>query len=259
MNGPARSEQINELVAALVKAQIAMGKAPLVRNKKVSVLSRRSGETYEFEYADLDALIKHVREPLTTNGLWFTQTLSRDDGGIFRVMTTLMHTSGQFISSMSPVLVRDGAGNQDFGSALTYQKRYQLAAILGIASDTDDDANMSDGNEAAVKDRKAPVAGPNQIKAPQKPANKVAESPHEFALLQLHGGGYDWVSFGQEFKSAIDACAEIDTANDWLEKNQNALKQMKKEASRVFNRLSSSLAGVFPAGLIFEERIKNGT
>ncbi|MBA2683242.1 MAG: ERF family protein [Gemmatimonadaceae bacterium] len=75
------------------------------------------------------------------------------DAGVC-VVTTLMHSSGEWIRSalFIPLTKRDAQGA---GSAISYGRRYSLAAIVGIAT-TDDDANE------AVKPpaRKAPEPGP---------------------------------------------------------------------------------------------------
>lgn len=131
----------DQIATALCKAQQAITNPP--RNREVAVKTKTGG-TYKFRYATLDAIIDHVRQPLTENGLWFTQTLANGDGK-YKLVTTLLHASGQTLSSETPLLVQ-GAGNQEFGSALTYMRRYALTAMLGIAADEDDDGNHSDGN-----------------------------------------------------------------------------------------------------------------
>jgi hypothetical protein len=144
-----RSEQIGDLITALAEAQAGMSTVP--RNRTVTVKTKAGG-SYEFDYTTFDAMIEHVRVPLTSKGLWFTQTLESADGK-YRLVTTLLHKSGQWLASETPLLV-DEAGNQAFGSALTYMKRYALAAMLGIASDDDDDANESEGH--TIEKRGAP-------------------------------------------------------------------------------------------------------
>jgi len=144
------SEPINEIAAAIAKAQAKLSAPP--RNREVEVVSKRTGAKYKFRYATLDSIIEHVRAPLTDNGLWFTQTLV-NGGGKYHLVTQLIHSSGQRIVSETPILA-DSADNQAFGSALTYMKRYALSALLGIAADEDDDANAADGNTVeSSKDR----------------------------------------------------------------------------------------------------------
>lgn len=163
------SEAINELATALAKAQGKIQPPP--KDREVEVFSKRTNSKYKFRYTTLDCLIEAVREPLTENGLWFTQTLANGDGK-YRLETTLMHSSGQWIASETPILT-DASDNQAFGSALTYMKRYSLAAILGVASDEDDDANAADGNE--VQSRK------DRAHAPKAKAKEAAGNAKENA------------------------------------------------------------------------------
>ena len=53
----------NELFAALAKAQGMLSAPP--KNREVEVFSRRTQSKYKFKYATLDAIIDHVRKPLT--------------------------------------------------------------------------------------------------------------------------------------------------------------------------------------------------
>jgi hypothetical protein len=148
------SEAINEIATALAKAQSKIGAPP--RNREVTVKTKTGG-SYKFKYATLDSIIEHVRKPLTENGLWFTQTLANGDGK-YRLVTQLIHSSGQRIVSETPILA-DSSDNQAFGSALTYMKRYALSALLGIAADEDDDANEADGNHVTeARERTKPRA-----------------------------------------------------------------------------------------------------
>jgi hypothetical protein len=153
---PAVPSGIGALATALAKAQAGMVNPP--RNREVEVKTK-SGGSYKFKYATLDAIIDAIRKPLTDNGLWFTQTLENGDGK-YRLVTTLLHSSGQSLRSETPLLLQD-AGNQAFGSALTYMRRYALTAMLGVAADEDDDGNAADGNEAKVKQgTSAAISGP---------------------------------------------------------------------------------------------------
>lgn len=135
------SQQIDKIFEALSKAQNEI-KNP-EKNKTVKVKTKTGG-SYDFKYATLDAIIDCVRGPLTKNGMWFTQTLANGNGK-YKLVTTLGHSSGQWICSETPIL-STSADNQAFGSALTYMKRYALSALLGVAADEDDDANYADGN-----------------------------------------------------------------------------------------------------------------
>lgn len=156
------SEQINELVAAMVKAQAVMPTPKFDGRVKY--------EGRDFGYASLSAIIDTVRKPLTDVGLWFTQTTETNESGIV-LSTTLLHTSGQWILSESPIVsLRPGA--QAYGSALTYGKRYALCAILGISAEEDDDGNAGDGKSAKTEPRtfqKAAAPQPKVIPGDETP------------------------------------------------------------------------------------------
>lgn len=121
-----KSEKIDELVKALVKFQ----------TKVNGVEMNAINPFYKSKYADLITIIKTCKPVLVANGLAFTQLVNKDEtSGI--ITTMLMHESGQYISSDTHYNI---AGKpQEQGSAITYMRRYALAAILGIAADPDDD------------------------------------------------------------------------------------------------------------------------
>lgn len=122
-----QSEQINDLSAALAKAQGAM---------KVAVFDKQNPH-FKNRYASLASTIEAIRKPLADNGLSVTQTTEMKDQA-FVLVTTLRHASGQWVASEYPLPI--AADPQKLGSALTYARRYSIAAIASIASDDDDDA-----------------------------------------------------------------------------------------------------------------------
>lgn len=99
---------------------------------------------YKSKYADLNSVWNACRDQLSKNGLAVIQTMNYDERGQLQLITTLAHSSGQWIKSALPVLTQKNDA-QGIGSALTYMRRYSLSAIVGISSDEDDDG------EAAVR------------------------------------------------------------------------------------------------------------
>ena len=151
-----QSEQINELSKALSVAQSQMS------------FARKDSKNpfFKSSYADLSSVWDACREPLTKNGLAVIQTFDADhDGGEVIVVTTLTHSSGQWISSRlkMPLVKKDPQG---LGSAITYGRRYSLAAIVGVIADEDDDGNAAthgkaqSGNPAPKKATPAPKSAP---------------------------------------------------------------------------------------------------
>ena len=130
-----RSEQINELLSALAKAQAEM--VPAGKNS--------DNPFFKSKYADFNEIVKASRPALTNNGLSVMQII-RDKGECQVMETVLGHSSGQFV--VSEVKIAPAKSDvQSLGSYLTYLKRYSYAAIVGVVIGDEDD----DG-EAAVQE-----------------------------------------------------------------------------------------------------------
>lgn len=123
-----QSENINELVTALSKAQGEI--SPAIKDNV--------NPHFKSKYADLSSVWNACRQPLSKNGLAIIQTMGHDDKGQLQLITTLAHASGQWIRSSLPVVTNKNDA-QGIGSALTYMRRYSLSAMVGIAPDEDDD------------------------------------------------------------------------------------------------------------------------
>lgn len=151
-----RSDQIDALAAALCKAQAATPAVPKRGHGQVG--QQRT------TYVTFDDLVDTVKAPLADNGLAFTQML--DEGPALTTM--LIHSSGQWIAASTPIeAMEPNKGTnamQAYGSTLTYLKRYALGAMLGVASDDDDDGSAA----KAVPVRKAAPA-PQTQSTPDEP------------------------------------------------------------------------------------------
>lgn len=149
-----QSTDIKDIASALTKAQAAIKPA----------LKDSTNPHFRSKYADLASVWDAARPVLTGNGLSVTQTFANGTGGeTVTVVTTLLHTSGQWISS-ALTLKPAKADPQGIGSAITYGRRYGLSAILGIVADEDDDGNAASGHHEAPQSHAAPAHRP----APQK-------------------------------------------------------------------------------------------
>jgi hypothetical protein len=127
-----RSEQINEIAAALAKAQVEMhnpafdSQNPHFRSKFASLASVRN--------AVVPVLAKH--------GVFLTQELTRTEGGM-ATTTVLMHSSGQWIEYDPLVMPMMKDDAQGAGSATTYGKRYAMQGVAAVVGDEDDDAEAA--------------------------------------------------------------------------------------------------------------------
>ena len=138
------SEQINEIAEALAAAQ---GE---IQNPGKSA----ENPFFKSKYADLAEVLSVVRPVFSRHGLSVVQMpYSSDDGGI-GVTTMISHKSGQWMqgSLELPLQVAKNV-NQDAGSAITYMRRYALAAAAGVAQE-DLDANLGAENTGKVTNLK---------------------------------------------------------------------------------------------------------
>ena len=123
----------------------------------------KNAQGYGYEYLTLDKLITETRDILTENDLVIVQTIDSGD-----LVTTMYHKSGEKLESkytLQEVAVGKANAAQQYGAAITYARRYSLAAMLNIAQ-ADDDA-----------------AGAPDVKAkPKKKAAKKPEQPQYSAL-----------------------------------------------------------------------------
>ena len=141
-----KSEQINELAKALATVQGNLEGAKMDAENPF----------FKAKYASLFSIWDACRQALTDNGLSVVQTCSIGEGEGLIVDTTLLHTSGQWISGELAIKPTKN-DPQGVGSAITYARRYGLAAIIGICPE-DDDAEGATEHKAKPEAKKVAPA-----------------------------------------------------------------------------------------------------
>ena len=165
MSPDQHSPEVAKLAEALSKAQGEIGGAV-----KDSV-----NPFFKSTYANLTSVIEAVKPSLAKYGLSITQTTSFfSDGKTLLLVTTLLHSSGQWVSGIYPINpVKNDP--QSLGSAISYAKRYALQAILCVPTEDDDgEAASGRGEDKGVKDKPKP-----EVKKPEtkKPESKPEVKP----------------------------------------------------------------------------------
>jgi hypothetical protein len=135
------SDRVGALAAALAKAQAEIANPE--KSLTATILSpfpREGSRT--FRYAPLSSGLDLVRKCLGQHEIATVQTTAIDrDSGLIRLTTTLVHASGEWVSSDWPVCpVSETAAPHRLGAALTYARRYALFTLVGIAGEDDLDA-----------------------------------------------------------------------------------------------------------------------
>lgn len=155
-----KSETIELLAQALLKAQTEF----------MTASKDAKNPFFKSKYATLNSVWEAVATALHNNGLVCIQPIVNN-----MVATTIIHTSGQFITSECPIVCAKQNDPQALGSAITYSRRYALASMLGVMTDDDDDA------ESAMV-RKQPQSAP---KPAAKPAEKAEPASTEIPVGNL--------------------------------------------------------------------------
>lgn len=138
------SEQINEIAEAIAAAQ---GE---IHNPSKSA----ENPFFKSKYADLAEVLSVVRPAFSKHGLSVVQMPYSSDDGAIGVTTMISHKSGQWMQGALelPLQVAKNV-NQDAGSAITYIRRYALAAAAGVAQEDLDD-NLGEKNTGKVTNLK---------------------------------------------------------------------------------------------------------
>jgi hypothetical protein len=135
------SPSVGALAAALAKAQAAIANPEKSLTATIVSPFPREG-VRTFRYAPLSSGLDLVRKCLGEHEIATVQTTTIDgDSGLIRLTTTLVHASGEWVSSDWPVCpVSETAAPHRMGAALTYARRYALFTLVGIAGEDDLDA-----------------------------------------------------------------------------------------------------------------------
>jgi hypothetical protein len=202
----------SQLATALVAA----------RSEMHAIAKDSTNPHFKSKYASLDVIIETVVPILNGHGLTLIQGCvvpCTDEHGkltAFTVRTTLLHVSGESLDRdvVMPVAKSDPQGA---GAALTYGRRYGISALLGLATDEDDDGNNASRGKAASSQRaerkpanvntNAVPANVNNTSGPVMPVGKSKGKPlaslDELTLI----GALKWMQENNPTRYAKDVAA----------------------------------------------------
>lgn len=163
------SSELKNLAAALNKAQAEIRGA--VKDNK--------NDYFKSKYADLESVMESCREQLSKYGLSYAQFGGTSPSGQPLLVTRLMHISGEWLEGGLPLYCSKPNDPQALGSAITYNRRYGLAAMLGIPQ-IDDDAESAMDRGAKTDQLKAKLASvPSANPSPAK-TKTAPDTPGDF-------------------------------------------------------------------------------
>ena len=204
-----QSEQIGELAAALAKAQAVMQGAT----------KDATNPHFKSKYADLASIWDACRKPLSDNGLAVVQSPVDAEAGSVGLTTTLLHSSGQWISATVSAPLQQNTA-QAVGSAITYLRRYALAAMVGVAPDDDD------GNAASTQQQR-PQTAQRVDYVPAPATDPVAEVKTKFIAKFGPWGQHftlpeprdraGWIAAGRELDDRIKQAKQAPLSDEYPE------------------------------------------
>lgn len=167
-----KSQSIKEIATALSKFQ----------QEVKSIKKDAVNPFFKSKYATLDNILDEIKPLLAKNGLAFTQFPAGEN----ELVTILMHTSGEYLEASVKMNPKDNTP-QGQGGAITYMRRYALSAVLGLATDDDDDGNRATLPNGDQMTQRKPVTTPKQESLSQPQIKKI------FAMLTNVGKDQDWL------------------------------------------------------------------
>ena len=120
----------------------------------------------QYRYLELPDLLAEVRRVFAAHR-WAVMQIPDVVDGHVTITNTWLHTSGETMVH-PPFSIPCGRSPQEIGSAITYARRYSLAALVGLAGSDDDDAQTA---------QRAAQEAPEQLTRPVVRARPKASDP----------------------------------------------------------------------------------
>jgi hypothetical protein len=188
------STSVGELFSALAKVQRTIKDAHL----------DASNPHFRSKYASLTSVLAAARVACASEGISIIQLAGTNEGRA-TVTTVLGHSSGEWISSCLEVPL-DKPTAQGMGSALTYARRYSLAAAVGIAAEEDDDGNEAE--RFAPQRQPAPARPAQQAQAPA-PRQSIPAAHNPNSVFVFPAGKYKGRDIGSLSHSELSSWYEF--------------------------------------------------
>ena len=196
-----------------------------LNNFRVAVGAIRKDKTnpyHKSKYADINAVLAVITEPLSQAGLVDVDTTRIDENGNMYLITRIVNIDdpNEFIEIETPLLLKDKNNPQALGSALTYGRRYNRVTLLSLEQEDDD------GNNAAGLEKHS---YPTQNKQYKKQEDEENIRNNFLKLLISENVPKDkWGDFAEWMKAAGYDISKTETKKELL-KQHIKFKKMIRE------------------------------
>jgi len=103
--------------------------------------------SYSYTYADLATIMRQIRLVAARYDLGVFQSTHDYWTAAAGVTTTVIHSSGEMITSGVTIVPTGKGGAQESGSAVSYARRYSLLTFTGLATEDDDGARAQQSHD----------------------------------------------------------------------------------------------------------------
>ena len=118
---------------------------------------KKDTKGHNYQYAQLDQVLAIIKPILSRHGLGIMQTPSgKIEEGCLTLKTVIFHESGQHLVEQFQIPIPQGRNiTQDFGSCLSYARRYSILSLFSLAQEDDDGKGSAPATQNKPK-KKAP-------------------------------------------------------------------------------------------------------
>jgi len=208
-----KSDSIKEIAAAMIKVQNEIkGMTPDAKNP-----------FFKSNYITLDGILEYIRPILTQNQIWILQEARSEETHV-SIKTSLVHSSGEFIETESLGMNPSKNDPQALGSLCTYLKRYQLASLMGISSEIDDDGN-------GATHGKQPIKPPYKAPQPKEESKGILNDKQIQRLYSIaHAAGVDHATVLTHILAKFKLTSTTDLSKTQYDEMCKGYEAMKKDA-----------------------------
>lgn len=187
------------------------------------------GTAFTYKYTDLAQVNTYIEElgetyyqyvETTENGVDYVHTVRQMKDGTTLDIKGVRIISGSLKNSNNPA--------QDYGSGLTYARRYSLYMAYGLATEDDDGARVQP--KAEPKKAQTPKSEPKKAEPKQQsqPKKGLDEMTYEEKLTALKGLVEKMNTKKEEFMSGLDATFGVKNLDDIELKDINEICTLAK-------------------------------
>lgn len=166
-----QSPKVDELIADLAVARAQMPRITFNSNNPF----------FKSQYTDLDGIVSRVTPALSEHGLILDHFTEITPEGKTILHTRLWHKSGQWIETRARIMpAKDDI--QSYGSAMSYQKRFNVMNILGVTCGQDEHDDDGEIAMAAVRNMQTKGTALNRKYNPKETGTTI--TPEQLEELQ---------------------------------------------------------------------------